>query len=121
MRSRRPACGRKGLYSMDQTLFVSQRLMILLGHPNKSWLPFKNQSHHFVIKFGQSVEPEGFEPSSKQGTYKLSTCLEFAYLSGISRPNSVYLYRIPLNFRPNVRNPFSLIRLASAPNSLSDE
>ena len=44
------------------------------------------------------METEGFEPSSKQATKKLSTCLVFAYFSTQSRPKTAYLELSFLSF-----------------------
>lgn len=42
-------------------------------------------THAASLCFCVSVELEGFEPSSKQGTNRLSTCLFQTSLSGISK------------------------------------
>lgn len=39
---------------------------------------------------GVLVEPEGFEPSSKQAVTMLSTCLVFVWLSAHDRPKTAY-------------------------------
>ena len=45
----------------------------------------------FLCSFGGvSVEPEGFEPSSKQATTMLSTCLVSVWFSTYDRPETAY-------------------------------
>jgi len=39
---------------------------------------------------GYKVELEGIEPSSRQGSNMLSTCLALAWFSGCSRPKATY-------------------------------
>jgi hypothetical protein len=46
----------------------------------------------------KGVEPEGIEPSSKQVTDKVSTCLSCYWLSGINRKQAPNLYRSPFIF-----------------------
>jgi len=55
----------------------------------------KNPVNHRVTGFMVlndtiSVEPEGFEPSSKQAITKLSTCVVFIWFSMHDRPKTAY-------------------------------
>lgn len=50
-------------------------------------------------KIGRLVELEGFEPSSKQATHKISTCLFCNWFSTVNRAQTPNLRLIFYNFR----------------------
>ena len=73
---------------------------LLLHLTKNSWfksvdhLKSKNKSLNFSDLFFDSVELEGFEPSSKRGTNKVSTCLVSAWFSTKGRPETANLWLI---------------------------
>jgi hypothetical protein len=104
-------------YQSCKSKFHSLEMMNQCAYKYKSELFICPLLIHFR-NFDLLVELEGLEPSSKQGTGMLSTCLSFYWLSGLAweeapktKTYSLYLIRKPgpppnqseVNLRPLIR------------------